>query len=278
MSVTLGTLGPTPFMTRGIIFRNDFIDTGSVVLSWTDNTDTGTTFFTNGDEMTVIGTGSGFIAVDLSQSGSPLVANNQFIIRVKSGSNVGDLVIYFYSGSLFNFAYTIQTTSFSNGNYFVFTGSALGYADKIVLSFGHKFVGFTSYIFDFVQTYQENIPLRYINNRASYSLKKRIVPQDAPMREQQIVQTLGSESPIVDLDGVFITDTDFTAQNYRDKLINVWQEGNYQWLQTDFIGAKFIVVDPAIDEVPGIINYYKWSASFIQYTPIGATLQNYNLS
>jgi hypothetical protein len=131
---------------------------------------------------------------------------------------------------------------------------------------------------DFIQLYQENVPLLYVDDKASYALKKRVVPIDAPMREQQIIQTLGSESPTVDLGGVFITDTTYTAQNYRDKLLNIWQEGNYQWAQFDFIGAKFIIEDVSIDEVPGVINYYKWTTTLRQYTPTSATLQNYNLT
>jgi hypothetical protein len=223
----------------------------------------------------------GTATLTISLSGSP-VTTPLLATRFKTGSNLvpgNDLQINVFSGSTSGSLLALSTGSFS-----FYSGSVPsqvnGYIDRVQLQLNASgSAGLTgSILTDFIQFYTENIPLRYINNSASYALKKRIIPQDIPMREQQVVQTLGSESPIVDLDGVFITDTDYTAQNYRDKLINLWAESNYQWLQLDFIGAKFIIQDPTINEIAGVPNYYKWSASFIQYTPTGATLQNYNLA
>ena len=277
MSLPFNNIFNTPFITRGIFFRNDFLTSGSLTQD-TVSLVTNNTFYTDGDILTITAQGNlGVYTIGLSLSGSPITSGS-FAIRAGVNGTAG-LSVNFLSGST-GTGYTLfgAASSFN-----LFTGSVNAianinsYIDKIQFQLNSPFPSGSALI-DFIQFYSENIPLRYINNSASYALKKRVIPLDAPMREQQIIQVLGSESPVVDLDGVFISDLDFTAQNYRDKLISVWNEGTYQWLQTDFIGAKFILDNTTIDELPGIPSYYKWTGQFKQYSPISASGQNYNLS
>src|SRR5437660_626123 len=113
----------TPFITKGILFRNDFVDSGSLIEVSTAGV-TNHTFYTDGDVLTLTATRfiSNSYGVALSLTGSPLT--NNFAIRLSTGSNITDFQIYFYSGSSNTFV------SFNNGflspglpNFNVFTGS-----------------------------------------------------------------------------------------------------------------------------------------------------------
>ena len=59
--------------------------------------------------------------------------------------------------------------------------------------------------------------------------------------------------------------------------MSIYNEANFQWFQSDFIGAKFVPEDISITELAGVQNYYQFRMKLRQYTPISATAQNYNL-
>ena len=134
--------------------------------------------------------------------------------------------------------------------------------------------------FDFIQLYQQNLPLRYIKNQAKIELKRRVIELDAPGREQGITQVLGSYSPALELDGVFVNDSDFTAQSYRDNLISIYNENNYQWVYTELYEQKFFPEDISLTEMAGVTNYYPYNIKLREFSLITAASGSsvYNIS
>src|SRR5947209_8456029 len=256
-----------PFLTKGIVYRNDFTETGSLTSL---NLLSPGTFFTNGDIITLTGSTASSpqaLEVQTSLSGSPIItgSTNNIMIRYNTGSN-SFMQVVFYSGSS---GVTIQLPFPSSGLFVVWTGSLStissligstlgGYIDKIGIQVVSTTNGSLQSQADFWQFYNENLRFNSITNKGDYSFMRRVIELEAPMREQGIVQTLGSKSPTVDIDGVFINDADFTAQNYRDKIMSIYNEANFQWFQSDFIGAKFVPEDISITELAGVQNYYQF--------------------
>lgn len=277
----MSAIHPVPFITRGLVYRNDIETTGSLARG--AETDPGfpmtnPTFRTDGDilicEGTSTGTTSGF-DINLNLSGSPIRAS-LFGVRAKSGSKTAfnGFIIDFFSGSTL-----IASPIINTGSFRFYSGSlSPNYVDKIVINLDANAVGLVNSYLDFIQLYNENVELRYINNPSSYSLKKRVIELSPPMREQGILQHLGAESPRINIDGVIISDSAFTAQQYRDKLVDVWQEGNWQFLYTDMINYKFIPESVEITQLPSVPNYYQFRMELRQYTTISANSGSYNLS
>jgi len=287
MPINLSLTHNIPFITRGIIFRDDFQDTGSWIRGGPGLTARVVTFSTDGDIVTILVTGSGASTAGIvrSLSGSPIrPPYTNIAVRLSSGSNDSTAVVsvVLYSGSLSETSGGLNPTTKFN----VFTGSLSGnvssYVDKIEIGGSAPLPtgsnGSGSTFCDFIMFYKENVELRYINNPAAISLKKRIIEQAPPMREQGIIQVIGAESPRIDIDGIIFSDTIFTAQEYRDKLIDVWQEGNWQFLYTDMINQKYIPENLDITQVPGVVDYYQYRFGLRQWSTISASSGSYNLA
>ena len=181
-----GSLGSTihviPFITQGIIYRDDFIKTGSYSIGSSSNGSI-LSYSTDGDILTINASGSpnGFASIIISNT--PTTAN-VFAFRAKIGSGMdvsGKCDLVLYSGSSFQVYSINSSTGFS-----VLTGSTSGlfvsaeysaadysyldyftaginslsnnYVDKIELRL--EGLGVNSFgQFDFVQLYQQNFPL-----------------------------------------------------------------------------------------------------------------------
>lgn len=282
MSSLGAAINTIPFITKGIVYRNDFSDSGSLIVGQQIQITSGS-FSTDGDILTIQGfsTGASTMEVLLNLSGSPIpiTSATRIGVRFKTGSGIaGNIQINMYSTN--NLA---SLGGFTTSNFLFYSGSAFGFGFPTIDKFGFQInsinSGTTGFGFiDFIMVYNDELPFNSITNKGSYELKRRVIEHAAPMREQGIIQNLGSSSPIIDLDGIFINDSSFTAQNYRDKLISLWSEGTYQYLNTDFINGKFIPEDIAITQLAGVPNYYQFTLKLRQYSVISATAQNYNLS
>jgi len=285
----------TPFITHDIKYINDLESTGSLLIG-TSLTGSIITYSTDGDILTISGTGSNNGIASLAVNITPVIppyAN--FIFRARTGSGLsstGKSQLVLWSGSrafntfdITDYKMTALTGStiggIDPGHYLaadytatdyrtVLTNESSGYIDKIEF----RLAGLTSNTgsgqFDFVIIHRRNIPLRYINSSASLTLKKRIVELQAPKREQGILQQIKSESPVLNLEGIVITDEEFSAQDYRDMIFDLYREGKYQWLYTDFIEQKFKPEQLELTQYPSQLNYYGFRLGLREFSVISA--------
>src|SRR5438552_2480195 len=97
MSLPFNNIFNTPFITRGIFFRNDFLTSGSLTQD-TVSLVTNNTFYTDGDILTITAQGNlGVYTIGLSLSGSPITSGS-FAIRAGVNGTAG-LSVNFLSGS-----------------------------------------------------------------------------------------------------------------------------------------------------------------------------------
>jgi len=290
----MSSIHTIPFITQGILFRDDCVQTGSYSIGSSFNGSI-VSYSTDGDILTINASGSpnGYASIIINTV--PVTANS-FAFRAKLGSGMnvsGKCDLILYSGS------TSQLFSIANTDFVVLTGSTINltstsaeysasdysfldyftlggvvitnnYIDKIEFRL-EGLSNSCSSQFDFVQLYQQNFPFRYVKNQAKFDLKRRIAELDVPGRDQGIIQSLGSHSPVLELDGVFVNDMDFTAQSYRDNLLSIYNEKNYQWVYTNLIEQKFYPEDISLTEIAGITNYYPYNIRLREFTLISAT-------
>src|SRR3989442_1594356 len=92
----MSSIHVTPFITKGVTYRNDFLDTGSLILANTSGANGGT-FFTDGDILTVSGSSNKFVGAASNNlangTSGTLTANNVIagqIIVVYIGQQVNN--------------------------------------------------------------------------------------------------------------------------------------------------------------------------------------------
>ncbi len=142
-------------------------------------------------------------------------------------------------------------------------------------------VGAPNMDFDFLYFYREELTLPGVTRPLTLELSRRVAALAIPTREGDILQDMGSSSPVIDVEGVLVSTTtpnNYTLNQWWNVLQQLVLEGNWHWFTSDRVNYKYHPLLLALTQQPGNVNSYPFTLRLQKFDVLGATDQTFSVT
>lgn len=136
--------------------------------------------------------------------------------------------------------------------------------------------------FDFLQFYREELTLPAVSEPLRFSLPRTVVELPIPTREGGVLQDIGSDSPRLEIAGSLLATTspnNYTANQWWNVLVELWLEGNWQWITSDRVNYKYQIEELILTQQPGVANtFFPFKMRLKKVDVLSATTQTFSVT
>ena len=278
-------------LTRGVGYRDDATSAAGFVDTKNQTSGTVTdTLTTDGDVYTMTtvfnGSGNGDWGMETTPNiaGGPVTTTyGKTILRHKenwTGADAALLIVNYADSTHDYFSFTLSTswkvevyTLNSNPNKVVQSYSVQIQSTTVGLNFNTRIAQW-----DFVFVFKEILTLPAVSQPMPLVVQRYVVELPIPTREGGIVQDMGSQSAMIEVDGTLITTTtpnNYTGDQWWDVLVGTQLEANWQWLSSDRINYKYQIENLTPQQEPGKVGFYGFRMKLRKIDILGATAQTF---